>query len=88
MGVQLKDRTQDLLTVHNVREGQIVEVIYCKGNPTHQGKILQRYKDNQFIGISGGRIETYPHLFELSNPQDFLVRVLKNGEELIITENE
>jgi len=83
--VELTNKTDNTIPVMELKDGQIA-VITEWGNDNHEydGQIVQRWNDNLIqIGEDSGESWT-----SLPNSDDCRVRVLEDGETLVIKNNQ
>ena len=88
MAVRLKTNDGSI-PVRNMRDGQIAEIIQWDGTK-ELGRIVQRVGEN-LICIGFGYGEVWKNVFgnsAFADDDDSRVRILKNGETLIIEDNE
>lgn len=73
------------IKLKDLKDGQIAEII-SGPQPFHPGTIVQRYKDILLpIGLISGRAWT--SLFDCSAKDTWKLRVLEEGEKIIIKNN-
>jgi hypothetical protein len=86
MGVKLHCKTDEqLISVYDLKDGQIAEIIIWPFN--YKGRIVQRVGDD-LITIGGGYGRIFISFYtstKMTEPAQ--VRVLNEGETLVITSN-
>lgn len=68
-----------VIDITSLQDGQVAEVVKWSGDTSKIGTIIQRF-DTTIIIIGKGSGYSYPNLLSTDNPEDYLVRVLNEGD--------
>jgi hypothetical protein len=83
--VELTNKTDNTIPVRELKDGQIAVITeWCNDNHEYDGQIVQRWNDN-LIHIGEGSGESWT---SLPNSDECRVRVLADGETLVIKNNQ
>lgn len=83
--VKLKEKKS--ISVNDLKDGQIAEIICFPGQESKHGLIVQRH-DRWLIAVGQRSGKTHGSLIGSERSDDVLVRVLEEGESLIIVNNQ
>lgn len=75
------------LSVNDLKDGQIAEIICFPGKESKHGLIIQRH-DRLLIAVGQRSGKTHSTLIGSECAEDVLVRVLQEGESLTIVNNQ
>lgn len=67
-----------VIDITSLQDGQVAEVVKWSEDTSKIGTIIQRF-DTTIIIIGKGSDYSYPNLLSTDNPEDYLVRVLNEG---------
>lgn len=68
----------DVINIASLQDGQVAEIVEWSGDRSKIGTIIQRF-DTTIIVIGKSSGYSYPNLLSTDNPEDYLVRVLDEG---------
>lgn len=87
MSVVLERGKGDSIHIDDMKDGDIAEIVTRMPSGEHVGKIVQRiYQNLIIIGESG--MNGWTGFFVTRTPKNRFVRILKDGEKLVIKTKE
>jgi hypothetical protein len=81
MGVYLKKDTGRIISVHNMKDGQIGEIVQ---DNVYGGRIVQRF-GHKLVSLGFYSGKAWEHLFQSTSTMK--IRLLEKGEKIFITRN-
>jgi hypothetical protein len=82
MGVELKKDNGQSISVHEMKDGQIGEIVQ---DNVYGGRIVQRF-DRKLISLGFYSGKAWEYIFE-STATTMKIRLLEKGEKIFITRN-
>lgn len=85
MGVSLKNKDNNSVCLDVMKDGDVAIIVKWGSVTAYLGKIVQRYENKLVvIGEDSGHSFDTVLTSKFANDEDYVVRILQRGEELVV----